>query len=57
MVLGLYHGIPLASIVKLPFFGKLPIEAEAIPGTYRLKYLLVVGMTPVFPLASIVFYL
>ena len=23
--------IPLASIGKLPFFGKLPIEAEAIP--------------------------
>ena len=25
-------GNPLASIGKLPFFGKLPIEAEAIPG-------------------------
>ena len=25
-------GIPLASIGKLPFIGKLPIEAEAIPG-------------------------
>jgi hypothetical protein len=25
-------GIPLASIGKLTFIGKLPIEAEAIPG-------------------------
>ena len=26
-------GIPLASICKLPFIGKLPLETYAIPGT------------------------
>ena len=30
-------GIPIASIGKLPFIGKLPIEALAIPGIgYRI---------------------
>ena len=55
----------LASISKLPFFGILPIEAignipienKGIPDIARLKDLLVVEMTTVFPLASIVFYL
>ena len=41
---------------NLPKNGNLPIEAIR-NARYRLKDLLVVEMTPVFPLASLVFYL
>ena len=38
-------GIPLASIGKLPFFGKLHIEAKGISDMGMLKDLLVVEAT------------
>ena len=38
----------------MPKNADLLIEPEGIPGTYRQNVLLLVGMTPIFPLASIV---
>ena len=47
-------GNPLAPIGKLPTIGKLTIEAKEFSGLMDFQ---VVGISPIFALASIVLYL